>query len=284
MDNEAYPFFFPGQEIPLPCELINCGHELVQSKAYRHHGLQRGTREFLIWQCTLSGTGALQAGDRHWMLPPGRALLVKVPSDHIYYFPGETPHWEFLYVTFAGPEIVRLGELLMSRHGSVLEQSAESATVRYAWNLLRLSRLHQISDPFQASAHAYHFLLTCFSDLESQRTRTPEQALLNKVTAWVTGHLTSAITIEQLAEQFGYSRSHFSRLFHTAAGMTAQEYLRRLRIQMAISLLQTEPLSIKEIAARVGFDDPSYFCRVFRHLQGQTPERFRSGHHEESKP
>ena len=108
MENEAYPFFFPGQEIPLPCELINCGHEFVQSKTYRHHGLQRGTREFFIWQYTLSGTGALRVGDKGraiafasedcaFVIPDietyiGRSLPITQPSDEMLVMPPEALH------------------------------------------------------------------------------------------------------------------------------------------------------------------------------------------------
>jgi AraC-like DNA-binding protein len=78
-----------------------------------------------------------------------------------------------------------------------------------------------------------------------------------------------------MAKCAGYSRYHFTRLFKQYMGNSPQYFMNELRIRMAVRFLQTEQLSIKEIAQRCGFDDVSYFCKIFRKFQKVSPNEFR---------
>jgi AraC-like DNA-binding protein len=80
---------------------------------------------------------------------------------------------------------------------------------------------------------------------------------------------------EVLARAAGLSVSHFNRLFREWSGFTPMEYQRRQRIARARALLADARLSIKEIAAQCGFDDPYHFSRVFRQLDGLSPSQYR---------
>ena len=53
------------------------------------------------------------------------------------------------------------------------------------------------------------------------------------------------------------------------------EYLRRVRVQQARVLLEDVDLSIKEIARRVGFEDPFHFSKVFHRIDGLPPSLYR---------
>ena len=85
------------------------------------------------------------------------------------------------------------------------------------------------------------------------------------------GHLTPA----DLARAAGLSASHFTRLFRRWMGLPPGEYILRRRVEHARKLLGDVTLSIKEIAARSGFDDPYYFSKVFRRIDGLPPTLFR---------
>ena len=78
-----------------------------------------------------------------------------------------------------------------------------------------------------------------------------------------------------LARAAGLSPSHFTRLFRLWTGLPPGEYLLRKRVEQACKLLGDPTLSIKEVAARSGFDDPYYFSKVFRRVDGLTPTLFR---------
>jgi YesN/AraC family two-component response regulator len=72
------------------------------------------------------------------------------------------------------------------------------------------------------------------------------------------------------------SPAHFSRIFRKVMGLSYQDYLNSRRITKAKNLLRTSSQSVTEIAASLGFADPTGFGRIFKKLTGHTPSAFRS--------
>ena len=83
------------------------------------------------------------------------------------------------------------------------------------------------------------------------------------------------ITLEDMARTAGYSVFYFSRLFHRLTGRKPTEYLRQLRLQKALELLDGG-LSVSETAMRCGFNSPNYLCKNFREESGRAPSAYRS--------
>ncbi len=83
------------------------------------------------------------------------------------------------------------------------------------------------------------------------------------------------IRLGSAAREAGMSPSHFSRVFKKEIGLSYQEYVNKCRITQAKHLLRTNPQSIAEIAASVGFSDPTGFGRIFKKLTGKTPSAYR---------
>ena len=79
----------------------------------------------------------------------------------------------------------------------------------------------------------------------------------------------------ELAAAGGICESYLSTIFHQEMGIAPWEYLTRLRIQIAREALAGSDVSVTEVAGLVGFDDPGYFCRVFRKYVGQSPQSYR---------
>ncbi|MCX7804082.1 MAG: helix-turn-helix domain-containing protein [Planctomycetota bacterium] len=81
--------------------------------------------------------------------------------------------------------------------------------------------------------------------------------------------------VERMAAMLDIHRSTLSRMFKDAIGVPPSEYLARLRLQNALSLLKCTALPVAEIARRCGFDDPNYFSRLLRRKTGMSPRMFR---------
>ncbi|MBI2512018.1 MAG: AraC family transcriptional regulator [Opitutae bacterium] len=84
------------------------------------------------------------------------------------------------------------------------------------------------------------------------------------------------LSVESLAAELRCSPSHLSKLFHRETGERIVEYLTRIRLANAVDAVRHTPLSVKEIAAACGFNDPNYFTRVFRKATGRSPVQFRA--------
>jgi len=73
----------------------------------------------------------------------------------------------------------------------------------------------------------------------------------------------------------GISAPHAARLFRQCCGLTIREYTKRKRFRSATKYLETTPLSIKEIAANLGYSTPADFFRKFKELFHMTPSDYR---------
>lgn len=78
------------------------------------------------------------------------------------------------------------------------------------------------------------------------------------------------ISLDTVAEQIGISPFYLSRLFKAERGETFVEYLTGVRMKAATRLAKETRLSIREIAERTGYGNPTYFCRVFKKYTGST--------------
>jgi AraC-like DNA-binding protein len=82
--------------------------------------------------------------------------------------------------------------------------------------------------------------------------------------------------VRELAHHVHLSRWHFIRLFKAETSLSPKQYVRNLRMQHAEELLDQSFLSVKEIAARLGFEDRSQFSNDFKKLRGCAPTKFRA--------
>lgn len=98
---------------------------------------------------------------------------------------------------------------------------------------------------------------------------------VKRALAWILAQYGRPFTRSRLAEAAGVNEDHLSRLFHRELGIGIWDFLNRFRMRKAKELLAATSLTVSEVADRVGFTDPSYFCRVFRKLCGTTPQAYR---------
>ena len=83
------------------------------------------------------------------------------------------------------------------------------------------------------------------------------------------------ITIEDIAKELGLSQSHFMKFFKNTMGTTFTNYLNDYRLTLSSRLLVSSDSSILDIAAEAGFENLSYFNRLFKKRFGVTPREYR---------
>lgn len=84
------------------------------------------------------------------------------------------------------------------------------------------------------------------------------------------------ITLSDLVEHFKCSKSHISHLFKKENGMTIRAYCNNLKLEDACKLLETTNLSVTEAGLDAGFNDTSYFIRLFKEKYGITPYQYKN--------
>ncbi len=85
-------------------------------------------------------------------------------------------------------------------------------------------------------------------------------------------------SLSALAARHGQSLSRYSKLVRAATGATFKELLQRERLRKAADLLRRTMLPVADVIAAVGYDNTSYFYRVFRESYGASPREYREEH------
>lgn len=100
---------------------------------------------------------------------------------------------------------------------------------------------------------------------------------LQQVKQLINADLSGKISVPQLAQACGLTRSHFSRAFKRTTGMSPQEWIRTQRILQAKELIRHSALTLTQIGAECGFCDQAHFSHMFSKTEGTNPAQWR-GH------
>ena len=106
-----------------------------------------------------------------------------------------------------------------------------------------------------------------------ERHTTDQTSLMRDVLLYLTDNFTEPLSLEELAKKYGYTPSHFSRIFNAYTGQSISEYLGALRAERAAALL-TAGQSATEAAGNAGFQSMRTFYRVFGDKYGATPREY----------
>ncbi|MBW1722830.1 MAG: helix-turn-helix transcriptional regulator [Deltaproteobacteria bacterium] len=98
---------------------------------------------------------------------------------------------------------------------------------------------------------------------------------IKKAVRFIRNHFREPLTLDQVAMESGMSKYHFARVFKVSTGMTFKEYHNRRRIEEAKALLCNRTMRVTDVCYEVGFNDISYFDRVFRRLVGVNPTSYK---------
>ncbi|WP_019988486.1 two-component regulator propeller domain-containing protein [Rudanella lutea] len=103
----------------------------------------------------------------------------------------------------------------------------------------------------------------------------PEQVFLNRLTEVVTAQLdNAAFTVEDLAETLNLSRVQLHRKLKAITNSTATQFIRDVRLAKAAELLVQSDQNVTQVAYAVGFDNLSYFAKVFQEKYGTLPSQY----------
>ena len=107
--------------------------------------------------------------------------------------------------------------------------------------------------------------------------QTVQDDRISQAVKFINQHLDRKISMDRLAAETCLSKDHFIRLFKQTTGETPGSYITRKKLEQAELLLLTTNDPVKHIATLLGFDDTSYFVRLFRQHVGMAPQHYRQG-------
>lgn len=275
---ETFGFRYPQPGHVTLCNLHAVGRDIVEDPSYRWDGLTRTDGPMLLFQYTLDGEGMLESDGKSSRIGPGRAMMLNIPGNHVYYFPEDSESWTFIFALISPTLIQPIWEEARKKLGETPYFPQTSKPIRLLHEIFEEAYAGRITDSFTASSWGYQLVTElCRFATIPQGDRRDWPAIVRQMAQYFETHYAQMIGLDTLAEELQLSKYHLIRTFSAAVGITPNEYLNKVRIEQAMRLLRHSDLSVEQIAERVGYSSGSYFIKVFRKITGITPGRFRSG-------
>lgn len=135
--------------------------------------------------------------------------------------------------------------------------------------------LKTIDSRGEAKNYVHQYLFGILEEQEAQKTNKTS-TLLEKAVHIIENNYDEGITLEDIANEVGFSTYYFGKIFKKTYKVSFTDYLANVRLAEAKKLLKETNLSIKDITYRTGYMDPNYFTRVFKKCEGMTPTEYRT--------
>lgn len=199
--------------------------------------------------------------------------ILVFPDEPCSYYPENK--WISRWVVWNGPNAKKLEYTgYISKSNMVLRDS--NSTVLKAHNLL--SEIIN-NEHMEAILKRKLIVLEMIYNLFKSTTKTDQQpdqlSIMNKAIEYISENITENLSVQELAQKFNLSESHFRRLFKKYTGRSPKEFAISMNISLAKKLL-SEGKTIKETSFLCGYDDIYYFMRNFKKNTGITVGQFKN--------
>lgn len=107
------------------------------------------------------------------------------------------------------------------------------------------------------------------------RPKDESADIVTRAKNYVLQHYQSKLTLEIVAQECFTNPTYLSNVFKAKTGCNFVDYVTDLKIRKASQMLRYSDYKVRDVAIQVGFDDYTYFCKVFKKITGETPLQYR---------
>lgn len=266
---------------------------------YRDEIIETHSHEFMEVVYVVEGTGLHEYRGSSYPISTGDVLIIEPYIPHAYH--ADASHLSVVNVIFQ-PSLLESELHILTQFTSFIGFFYVEPFFRKQANFqdhLKLNQqehiemmiqLDKIAHEFSQKKMGYHviikhrlielfvFLSRCFANRE-QPAWPPahdEGTLFQDLSEFIRTHYAQPLTLEQAAQLCGMSQTSFATHFKQHFNQTFVSYRNGIRMQVAKDLLHQSDQKISSIAAQVGFNDLSFFNRMFKRETGLSPVQYRS--------
>lgn len=211
-----------------------------------------------------------ELGDRPIALAEPCIVLTRPGERHRYRF-DPASNVRHLFVHFYSEELRTESRFASLLAGDVFPVHHDSLVPGMVKQMLRIA--HAQSHHWKTRLSVLMAAILEEMCAESDGTAEHRAALplpISRAIAHMDEKLAERVTIEEIAQQSGWSHEHFTRVFVSAVGMTPKRALLERRLIRAEQLMMAGGLTVKQIAYRVGFSDEHHFSKTYKMIRGMT--------------
>ncbi|MBQ7344786.1 MAG: helix-turn-helix transcriptional regulator [Oscillospiraceae bacterium] len=266
----------PFKDKSRPLIVGSCGTYRLRTKERLPTWRPRGR---LDWQLlyVASGKTHFYFDGRSQEVTAGHMILFQPRQEqHYEYFAKDKP--EVYWVHFTGSDVKNI----LRHYGIPLDRnviySGTSSTYAYLFKEM-INELQTCRTGYQELLEMYlrQILLLVQRSWEERKPTVSSYILeeMEHARRYFNEHYNEPINIEEYARSRGMSVSWFLRNFKQVTMKSPMQYILTIRINNAVSLLETTDYNVTEISTIIGYENPLYFSRIFRKQKGVSPSDFR---------
>ena len=272
LNNSMLPF----KDKSRPLIVGSCGVYRLRTKEKLPTWRPRGRLDYQLLYVA-SGKAHFYFGGQEKEVTAGHMVLYQPRQEQKYdYFSKDKP--EVYWVHFTGGDVKNILRHFAIPMDENVFYSGTASTYAYLFKEM-INELQMCKTGYQELLEMY--LRQIF--LLIQRSREEEkpavssylQEEMEHARRYFSEHYNEAISIEDFAQSRGMSVSWFMRNFKQISKVTPMQYILNIRINNAVTLLETTDYNVAEISAIVGYDNPLYFSRIFKKQRGVSPSDYR---------
>jgi len=283
---------FEGQRaIVLPRKILTkyCGTNPLIAGAYitdigyypkaKYHYRERlhGCDQDILIYC-LEGRGSVKIKNQEYEIKPGNFFIIPCGVPHKYAADQRLP-WTIYWAHFKGTNTNKLINDFLVKNESYCGyvEYNESRMRLFEEMYSNLEMGYSNDNLCYANMCLPHFLSSfIYKDNYNLSPRKQSKNQINQSINYMKQHIDEMLSLQEMAASVNLSASHFSFLFKKSTGFPPIEYLNHLKVQEACQYLLFTDLRIKEIANKLGIEDPYYFSRMFTKVIGVSPGTYRA--------
>lgn len=220
---------------------------------------------------------------RGWFFSDTTGAIAVAAGDTMLLFPDEPSQywadgvWSTRWIVWNGPDAEILEQLgYIDRTTPVAHDEHNVVPTAYQ-QIEQLMGSEERGAILERKTILLHLVLQVYRARSRSQLRRTHADAIDQAIWYVQQHYDQQLPIDSVARRFNFSTTHFRRLFRQRTGRSPRQFVTAERISRSKELL-ARGVPIKDVAARVGYDDVAYFMRVFRQVVGMPPGHFARTH------
>lgn len=234
-----------------------------------------GIRDHYLIHYVISGKGTYLISGKSYHLKKGDSFLV-YPNTEVTYLSDHNEPWEYAWVGFTGSDAsIILKATDFSPKAPIIYNNPLGESIHTQILRIYEARGNELECAVEMTGHLYTLLSLFMQTASKEKAPDTAGSYVQKSIEFIAANYSYSITIEDIADYVGLSRSHLFRSFQNILGVSPKEYLTDFRMKQACYLLEHSDLSVTAIANSVGFDNSLYFSKIFHKQKDVSPRDYR---------
>ena len=259
-------------DFKLDCDLgiNNAGYTMVKSIDVKTDR-PKGRKDYQMIYVK-SGEVYITFNNERHMLKPGQIFLYYPTEPQFYEMFGKDKP-EIFWIHFSGNKVDELLERAGISGMHIINSRVGYKVIETIGKIINEIRNKDIM--FEERINSLFIMLLIYIGRDIANNEKKNNEFSESARTYIEEHYFEDFPNSEYAEHFGVSESSFVKVFKRRFGVTPQQYKNDCRIKNAQSMLITTNNRISDIAKIVGFNDPLYFCRIFKKATEMTPSEYR---------